>query len=90
MVASTEGGVNIEAVAEQSPDKIASFHVDPEFGLYPYHARNLFGKLGLTQRTLISCADVTVKLYKIFTRLEALQVEINTVGSAGQRGCDSG
>ena len=77
VVASTEGGVNIEAVAEQSPDKIASFHVDPEFGLYPYHARNLFGKLGLTQRTLISCADVTVKLYKIFTRLEALQVEIN-------------
>jgi succinyl-CoA synthetase beta subunit len=77
VVASTEGGVNIEAVAEQSPDKIASFHVDPNFGLYPYHARKLFGKLGLTQRTLISCADVTVKLYKIFTRLEALQVEIN-------------
>ncbi len=77
VVASTEGGVHIETVAEKAPDKIASFFVDPQFGLYPYHARNLFRKLGLAQRTLIACADVTVQLYKIFTRLEALQVEIN-------------
>ena len=77
VVASTEGGVHIEEVAETSPDKIASLHVDPEFGLYPYHARNMFRKLGLSQRTLIACADVTVQLYKIFSRLEALQVEIN-------------
>lgn len=77
VVASTEGGVHIEEVAEKSPDKIASFHVDPEFGVYPYHARNLFRKLGLSQRTLIACADVTVQLYKIFSRFEALQVEIN-------------
>jgi len=33
--------------------------------------------LGLSQRTLIACADVTVQLYKIFSQLEALQVEIN-------------
>lgn len=77
IVASTEGGVRIEEVARKSPEKVASMKVDPQFGFYPYQARTLLRGLGLSQRLLVSCADVIVQLYKIFTQLEAVIVEIN-------------
>ena len=77
VVASTEGGVRIEEVAHTSPEKIASVHIDPQFGFYPYQARNLLRTLGLSQRLLISCADVIVRLYKAFSELEAIIAEIN-------------
>ncbi len=77
VVASAEGGIRIEEVAHTSPEKIASMHIDPQFGFYPYQARTLLRSLGLSQQLLISCADVIVKLYKVFTELEAVIAEIN-------------
>ncbi|MDY6971317.1 MAG: ATP-grasp domain-containing protein, partial [Thermodesulfobacteriota bacterium] len=77
IVASTEGGVNIEETAQNAPDKIVSIHIDPVSGFYPYQARTLLRKLGLSQRLLVSCADVLVRLYRVFSQFEALIVEIN-------------
>jgi succinyl-CoA synthetase beta subunit len=77
IVVSTEGGVHIEEVARTSPDKIASLYIDPEFGFYPYQARMILRHLGLAERFLIFCADVLVRLYRIFVQYEALIAEIN-------------
>ncbi|MDP2646922.1 MAG: acetate--CoA ligase family protein [Desulfobacterales bacterium] len=77
IVVSTEGGVNIEATARISPEKIASLHVHPEAEFYPYQARTLLRSLGLSRRLLVSCADVLVRLYRVFREFEALLVEIN-------------
>lgn len=77
VLASTAGGVRIEEAVRDSPDKVARVQVDPQFGFYPYQARTLLRNLGLSQRLLVACADVTVALYKVFTQLEATIVEIN-------------
>ena len=72
-----QGGVNIEALAQTAPDKIASFEVEPEFGFHPYQSRLLLGKLGFSRQLLVRCADVVVRLYEVFTELNALIAEIN-------------
>ena len=77
VVASTEGGVRIEEVAQNTPDKIASVPIDLNFGFYPYQARTLLRRLGLSNRMLIACADVVVRLYRVFSRYEAIIAEIN-------------
>ena len=77
IVASTEGGVNIEETARTAPEKIASIQVSPVFGFYPYQGRTLLRKLGLDQSLLIAWTDVIGRLYHVFSRFEALIVEIN-------------
>jgi succinyl-CoA synthetase beta subunit len=77
LVASSEGGVQIEETARRTPEKIASMQVDPAFGFYPYQARTLLRKLGLGQRLLIAWADVMGQLYRVFSEFEALIAEIN-------------
>lgn len=77
VVVSTEGGVHIEETARTSPDKIASFYCDPVFGFYPYQARMLLRHIGLSERLLTFCADVLVRLYRVFSQFEALIAEIN-------------
>src|SRR5262245_47650006 len=47
VVASTEGGMDIEEVAHSTPDKIATFSIDPATGVFPHHGRALAGALGL-------------------------------------------
>jgi len=77
IVVSTEGGVHIEETARTAPEKIAAIRVDPMFGFYPYQARALLRKLGLGQHLLNPFMDVITQLYKVFSRFEALIVEIN-------------
>ena len=77
VVVSTEGGVHIEETARTSPDKIASFYCNPAFGFYPYQARMLLRRIGLSERLLTFCADVLVRLYRVFSQFEALIAEIN-------------
>jgi succinyl-CoA synthetase beta subunit len=74
IVASTEGGVNIEKVDH---GKIVSLHVEPGTEFRPYQARGMLQKLGLSNRRLVACADILVRLYKVFDRHEALIGEIN-------------
>ena len=77
IVVSTEGGVHIEKTARQSPDKIVSFYCDPAFGFYPFQARMLLRRLGLSERLLTFCADVLIRLYRVFSQFETLIAEIN-------------
>ena len=74
---STEGGVNIEEVANRSPEKIARLHVDMDRGFFPYEARGLLGQLGFSSKELVSMSDILIKLYRVFVDCNALIVEIN-------------
>jgi succinyl-CoA synthetase beta subunit len=80
VLVSTEGGMNIEKVAEHSPEKIASLHVEPRQGFFPYMARQMMGQLGFCSNELLACADVLVRLYKVFVSCNALIAEINPLG----------
>jgi succinyl-CoA synthetase beta subunit len=77
VVASTQGGVLIEETARTSPDKIASLKIDPKFGFYPYQAVGLLRRAGFPGRLIQACADILVRLYRVFQRHEALIAEIN-------------
>lgn len=77
IVVSTEGGVNIEEVARNSPEKIASFHIDKSFSLYPYQVRTLLRRLGIEQQLISSWTNVISQLYNVVMRYEALISEIN-------------
>ena len=77
IVVSTEGGVLIEQTAKTSPEKLASIHIDPSFGYYPYQARSLLRMLGLKQQLISAWSDIIGQLYNIALRYEVLIAEIN-------------
>jgi len=77
IVVSTEGGMLIEETARTSPGKIASFHVDSSLEFYPYQARTLLTRLGVSQQLLTSWTDVIGQLYNIMMSYEPLICEIN-------------
>ena len=77
ILVSTEGGMLIEDTVRTSPEKIASIHIDPSFGFYPYQSRILLTMLGVEQQLITSWTDVIGKLYNVATRYEALICEIN-------------
>ncbi len=74
---SPEGGVEIESVAERSPEKIFSRHVDPFVGFYPYMARELAAELHPEPEVFGEVAGVLLRLYRIFEEKDAQLVEIN-------------
>jgi succinyl-CoA synthetase beta subunit len=78
LMASTEGGVEIEKVAEETPDKILTVHVDPAVGLAGYQARQLAFALGLGKKeTLSKFVKVVSALYEVVTREDCSLCEIN-------------
>lgn len=77
IVVSTEGGIFIEETARTAPEKIASYHIDPSFAFYPYQARALLRRLGISQKHITSWTDVIIQLYNVVMRYEALICEIN-------------
>ncbi|MEO5578216.1 MAG: ADP-forming succinate--CoA ligase subunit beta [Sphingomicrobium sp.] len=77
IVASTEGGMDIEAVAHDTPDKIETITIDPATGLMPHHGRAVAATLGLTGDLAKQCANVLAKLYATFIGTDAAQIEIN-------------
>jgi succinyl-CoA synthetase beta subunit len=76
-VASTEGGMDIEAVAHDSPEKIHTLTVDPATGLQPHHGRAIAKALGLTGDLARQAQNVASKLYDAFLGTDAAQIEIN-------------
>jgi succinyl-CoA synthetase beta subunit len=77
VVASREGGMEIEEVAAKHPEKIFSCRVDPAVGLQAYYARSLGFKLGLTPEQIGSFHRLLTGLYRLMTDEGASQVEIN-------------
>jgi succinyl-CoA synthetase beta subunit len=74
---STEGGVDIEEVAETNPDSIVRIYVDPLLGLLPYQVRELVFDAGLEGDVAKGVGQVLNNLYKAFTESDASLVEIN-------------
>ena len=77
IMASTEGGMDIEEVAEATPEKIITVRVDPATGLMPFHQRQLAFGLGLKGGAAKQCMKVIGSLYKAFTETDASLLEIN-------------
>ncbi|PCD02330.1 ADP-forming succinate--CoA ligase subunit beta [Sphingomonas spermidinifaciens] len=76
-VVSTEGGMDIETVAHDTPEKIYSFSVDPATGFQPHHGRAVAAALGLSGDLAKQAANVAAKLYDAFLGTDAEQIEIN-------------
>ena len=76
-VASEFGGVNIEEVAEQYPDKILTVHADPILGLQPYKLRLLAKKLNINPDLIRPFTVLISNLYKLFCDKDCSMVEIN-------------
>ncbi len=84
-VVSTEGGMDIEAVAHETPEKIVTLTVDPATGWRPHHGRRVAAALGLSGDLARQAAEVSAKLYRAFVELDASQVEINPLAVCGDR-----
>jgi succinyl-CoA synthetase beta subunit len=76
IVASTEGGMDIEAVAHDTPDKIETLTIDPATGLMPHHGRAVAATLGLTGELARQAQNVLAKLFDAFLGTVASQIEI--------------
>ncbi|MCI7410709.1 ADP-forming succinate--CoA ligase subunit beta [Helicobacter bilis] len=76
-IASTEGGMEIEEVAERSPEKIIKVAVDPTIGFRSFHALELALGLGLTKEQQKPFSKFAKALYEVFINEDAEQVEIN-------------
>src|ERR1700761_3528464 len=77
VVASTEGGMDIEEVAHATPEKIVTFSIDPATGVFPHHARALVQTLALEGPAAKQAAGLLKSLYKAFVDKDMAMLEIN-------------
>lgn len=78
IIASTEGGVEIEKVAAETPEKITKVFVDPASGLMPYHKRRVAFGLGFTEKEQLKQMDqLLTGLYNLYWEKDASLVEVN-------------
>jgi succinyl-CoA synthetase beta subunit len=77
IVASTEGGVEIEKVAHDTPEKIHKVIVDPAYGLADFQVRDLLTKLGLTGAEAKNAGKLIRNLYTMYWETDAAMVEVN-------------
>ena len=83
IIASTEGGMDIEAVAAETPEKILTVSIDPATGLKPHHVRSIANALGLSGDTAKQASGFLSGIHKAFTQLDASLVEINPLVVTG-------
>jgi succinyl-CoA synthetase beta subunit len=88
VMASTEGGVDIEEVAAKTPEKIIKEHIDPAMGFQSWQGRKLAAALGLKGDLASQCAKMLAGVYKTWWECDAAMVEINPlcicVGAEGK------
>ena len=91
-MASTEGGVEIEKVAEETPEKIFKIEVDPGVGVMPFQCRQVAFKLGLNEEQVREFTHLMVGLGKLFVENDLSLLEINplVVNKAGHLVCLDG
>jgi len=77
VVASTEGGMNIEDVAHETPEKITTFSIDPATGVFPHHGRALAGALHLKGDLAKQAAALLSQLYAAFVAKDMSMLEVN-------------
>ncbi len=86
VVASTEGGMEIEEVAAEHPERIIKEIIDPAIGLMPYQSRKVAFGLGLEGRQVNAAVKFLGAMYKAFNALDASLVEINPLVVTGAGG----
>jgi succinyl-CoA synthetase beta subunit len=74
---STKGGMDIEQVADEDPDAIATLHVDPLLGFQDFHGRRLAFEAGVDADVVRPVGAMLARLYEVFTAEEATLVEVN-------------
>ena len=77
IIASTEGGMDIEKVAKETPEKILSFNIDPTIGFQPFHSRLIANELKLKDYSFKQAGKFFNQLYKLFIEKDASLLEIN-------------
>ncbi|MEL7535960.1 MAG: ADP-forming succinate--CoA ligase subunit beta [Pseudomonadota bacterium] len=77
LIASAAGGMDIEAVAEETPEKILTSVISPSVGLSPYQARELGFGLGLDKRQVSQFAKILDAMYRLFVDVDASLIEVN-------------
>ena len=82
-VASTEGGMNIEDVARDTPEKIHKVWINPAVGLQNFQCRHIAYSLGLTGRTVRQACDFFQKLYRLYVEKDCSLAEINPLVITG-------
>jgi len=83
VMASTEGGMDIEEVAEKTPEKIIKVAIDPVFGMEGFYARQIAFGLGLEGKQVGLTVKLLMAMYKAFTDLDASLVEVNPLVVTG-------
>ncbi len=83
VMASTEGGMDIEEVAAKHPEKIMKFSIDPATGMQPFHARKVAFGLGLEGTQINNCVTFLLGMWKAFNELDCSIVEINPLVITG-------
>jgi succinyl-CoA synthetase beta subunit len=83
VMASSEGGVEIEEVAARHPEKIIKVAIDPATGIQPFHGRKIAFGLGLEGNQVGSCIKFITAMYKAFVELDCSIVEINPLVVTG-------
>jgi len=83
VMASTEGGMEIEEVAAKHPEKILRIAIDPVTGMQGFHARELAFGLGLEGKQIAAATQLMLGMYKAFISLDASIVEINPLVVTG-------
>jgi succinyl-CoA synthetase beta subunit len=84
LMASAEGGVDIETVARETPDKIVRVLADPYLGLQAWQAREVGFELGLDAKQVGQFADIALKLFRSFVATDATLAEINPLIVTGE------
>ncbi len=77
MMVSTEGGMDIEEVADKTPEKIIKETIDPAVGMMPYQGRKLAVALGFKGDLIAQAAKLLLGVYKTWWECDASMVEIN-------------
>ncbi len=77
LMLSSMGGVDIEEVAAQHPEKIAKLHIDPAYGLFEFQMRTAIKEAGLDPRAARAVGEIAQKLYRAFVESDASLAEIN-------------
>jgi succinyl-CoA synthetase beta subunit len=83
VMASTEGGMEIEEVAAATPEKILKLAIDPTLGLMPFHGRQIAFGLGLEGKEVGAAVKFLIAMYRALTELDASIVEINPLVVTG-------
>ena len=84
IIASTEGGVDIETVAEETPEKIIKINIDPLLGVQPYQARQVAFGLGFDGDQVKQMIKLLGGLYDVFWEKDCSMVEINPLITTGE------